>query len=332
MITWTANDGGQTEWSESSRLGPLTLMVFDVGKIGPLGQCYDRPQWAMMISTKACLPGSKVVVGYGHSSGGMEMARRECVRAAVASCHEFKRRSAKDDPARADARRWMNEGRQWLSLDAGAVKRKRTLILSCARSGSKYISEVLSECGLDVGHEAVGNDVTVGFMYACEKVKFADFDGVGTYDTILHQVREPLAVIGSCQTLRTSSWRVIFEELGWLASDMAGNSEGAHERMVLKRCMRFWLEWNRKCARLAGRAPHTVEGLADGGPSVGFLAGRLDVDSVLLRRKLDSVSSDTNTREHGSVTWGMLRAIDGRLAAEVAELAALYGYAVETGT
>jgi hypothetical protein len=75
------------------------------------------------------------------------------------------------------------------------------LITGYPRSGTKYTAKVLNKTSLDVGHEFKGKDGCVSWKHLPKALDF---------DLVLHQVRNPLKVIGSSHTIN-----VTYLELDW---------------------------------------------------------------------------------------------------------------------
>ena len=86
-------------------------------------------------------------------------------------------------------------------LDATPVTKCPFLITGCARSGTTYVYELLSQSGLRIGQEELGIDGCVAWQLACEAnynlyhLKFPR--GKIEFDTVLHLVRDPIKVINS---------------------------------------------------------------------------------------------------------------------------------------
>jgi len=66
---------------------------------------------------------------------------------------------------------------------------KGIFVCACARSGTKYIVEVLKRLGYDIGHERAGEDGSVGYHLAVIRP-----------EKCLHQVRHPIKQISSMRT------------------------------------------------------------------------------------------------------------------------------------
>ena len=60
------------------------------------------------------------------------------------------------------------------------MQNKRCVIIGTGRSGTAYTSKLLRECGIDVGHEALGKDGVSSWYLTTE---FEDaFDGLDWVD------------------------------------------------------------------------------------------------------------------------------------------------------
>ena len=84
------------------------------------------------------------------------------------------------------------------------------LITGCGRSGTMYMAKMLQSAGLDVGHEALGQDGVVSSIWAVADDWYPSYHQQRkrpAFDVVLHQVREPLATIGSLTTAQPGSWR-----------------------------------------------------------------------------------------------------------------------------
>jgi hypothetical protein len=94
--------------------------------------------------------------------------------------------------------------------------------------------KVLRSLGLDVKHHGWGRDGTVD-PYEAGFCNYID------RDVVLHQVRDPLKVIGSL--VHVDYVRAGVRWLGW--------SENQEVRYNLRSRMRWWVEWTDLCDRLA---------------------------------------------------------------------------------
>src|SRR5580698_4937223 len=119
--------------------------------------------------------------------------------------------------------------------DDGVVEEKKTLITGCGRSGTKYISHVLSAAGLDVRHEIMGKDGVASWLLGvdAESVPWGPRRRDFRFRTILHQIRHPLAVISSAQTFTQVSWGFICQHI-----------RCELEEPLALRCAKYWRYWN----------------------------------------------------------------------------------------
>lgn len=162
-MNWTPKDGGVTEWSESATLGLLTLAIFDIGKVGPLGPCTERPQWVVMTDGGPDQPFSFMVADKGHAHGDLTSARRAAVQGAISVFRELKRRAAKGSNARAEARAMMSEGRAWLSAEPTKAESDRDY---CLRNVSESLGCIYihprKTAGKSIENVVFGRDAVLG--------------------------------------------------------------------------------------------------------------------------------------------------------------------------
>jgi len=185
------------------------------------------------------------------------------------------------------------------------------VIVACPRSGTRFISTLFKEHGLDVGHEAWGVDGTAWWQLAGDDSFWRGFNFCprepATAHPAVHQVREPLACIASMFTIADVSWEIMRVRM----SDS-----------VLRRGMYAYVHWNRLAQRRASYT-YRVENY------------RAEFSELCRRGRFTAVlhnpvktSEKTNSREHPSLTWAELEKEDAALAREVKAVAAGYGYAV----
>lgn len=110
------------------------------------------------------------------------------------------------------------------------------LVTGCPRSGTKYVSHLLTELGREIGHEKMGRHGISSWCMAVQAQKAPwgpAREEHHTFEVILHQVRNPAFVIPSMSTLKDQSWEFIY----------------AHtpcDRMepLLLRSAKLWYHWN----------------------------------------------------------------------------------------
>jgi hypothetical protein len=147
---------------------------------------------------------------------------------------------------------------------------------------------------------------------------------------VLHQVREPVAVVRSFLRIRLfegkSTWKRFAE----------AHAPSVATGTPLERCVKYWLEWNKLCqsASAAPQLEYRRHRLEDVGEELlAELCRALDEPRELsaIRAALLCVPRDTNTsgskHQDGSVTWSNLPR--GAWSADLEELAGRYGYCGE---
>ncbi len=227
------------------------------------------------------------------------------------------------------------------------MTRKRTLVTGSGRSGTKFISTLMSSQGYDMRHE--GHDPrregTCGEGTACwfccmvlepnvarnEGVtrcacRFPDFlitsQGEPNseeptapinahYDLILHQVRTPLNVIGSLLTTTEGSWDYIDNKIGVY-----------HLDDPILRATRYWIEWNRHAGQIANHS-YRVEDIKTELPVICDMIG-LEYNEASAHYILKQ--PPIHSRTHPMVTADDIKNRDACLFQQLEETAALFGY------
>jgi hypothetical protein len=184
----------------------------------------------------------------------------------------------------------------------------KILITGCGRSGTKYISKVFRRLGVKLGHEVLYEDGIVStFSFLLDDLK--------TYSFILHQVRHPLNVISSCQTLKQSTWD-FFDE----------NKVIKKVDPLLLKCMNYWLNYNRMVLEVSNYT-YKVEDFSLEVPHLFSMMHRDLPDDYKARIK--KVSRRTNRRKHSYLTWDDLFSVDESLTNEIINLGNNLGYTIE---
>jgi hypothetical protein len=171
------------------------------------------------------------------------------------------------------------------------------------------MAKVLRAAGLDVGHETLGKDGVVSSIWAVEDERYPVYHHKGPrpeFDIVLHQVREPLATIGSLTTALPGSWR-------WNARHIPIKPQ---EQTLLQLAASYWYWWNQLC-EYVGQYRYRIEDLDQEWHTLQQLLG--------FTGELDkSVSKKTNARQHVEVTWDEVGTAVPELP--VRDLAIVYGY------
>jgi hypothetical protein len=193
------------------------------------------------------------------------------------------------------------------------------LIAAVGRSGTHYTAQLLQQMGLDVGHETVGRDgtaswkhITTGTFVVRKKWwrrRSTYIDGSG-FTTVLHQVRHPLKVIASMQTFGDATWNY-----------MAQFTNVRLQQPVLRRAMIGYLEWNRLIEpRAAWR--FQIERLAE---QFDTFCHHIGVEPQPMP-SVPQTARDSRVNRYARLAWDDLAREDKRLADELLNLAAAYGY------
>ena len=216
------------------------------------------------------------------------------------------------------------------------MKAERFLITGCGRSGTGYIAQLLSALGLPCGHEKIFSlPAVVREKLAWPEtwpgdsswlaVPFLDELPEGT--AVLHQVRDPLAVVRSFARIRFFEGKEPYRDF------LERHLEGLAACDPLEAGLRYWDEWNAKVEE----AEH-LEGLS-------YLRYRLEeMSEELVCRLLDHLghpydplrvrevvvthSTNYNTRgdraADSGITWASLPECAAKTSA--AARAKRYGY------
>jgi len=192
------------------------------------------------------------------------------------------------------------------------VEQKRLLVIGCGRSGTQWLSELMKDHGLDIGHEHMGNDGVVGWQWAAPR-RWHNHGWRLDYrfDHIWHLVRHPLGAIASMTThqRRTLSWMEDVLDVGGSISRIG-------------RCARLWVLWNRFCAQQAERTVHIERAACCGGTYEDICRWLGLRERELVRHR----GYSRNSRPHRELTWDQLATEASEWALRVRADAAHYGY------
>lgn len=119
---------------------------------------------------------------------------------------------------------------------------KKVIVTGCGRSGTLYMSKVLTALGFDIGHEGFMAD-GISSWYIVEPTRAqAVKDMVRGCDVVfIHLIRNPLEAISSmmrCELIRTRSSLDFFARTNPEYNDLE----------LIERCARYWVEWNKFAA------------------------------------------------------------------------------------
>ena len=190
------------------------------------------------------------------------------------------------------------------------------LICGCGRSGTKYITQVLRKCGLDVGHEKLGKDGIVSSLWTIDVDKYPPYHIQGPqpeFDIILHQVRNPLDTIGSLLTSLPESWEFNCRHTPLKMSDP-----------LPKRAAEYWYYWNLLAEKRAIWT-YQVESLHYNWDTFcAYL--NLDVSYDLIK----DIPRNVNTRKHQQIDWDWLERATPEHYKDILRLVVRYGYTTQS--
>lgn len=217
------------------------------------------------------------------------------------------------------------------------------LITGCGRSGTQYIARLLCGLGIPCGHETVFNPTNLASgridwppAYTGESSWLAaPFVNVLPDSlTFFHQVRHPLAVVRSFLRIGFFSHAKPFSNYSdWAIAQVPQLGIGDE----VERCFRYWLYWNKLVEQQAEKAGHELrryriedfdmERLQELVGTTGLRVEPSAAESALSGSDRSLHTFGDRSRD-GDTNWQSLP--DGALKDEVLELAARYGYAIET--
>jgi len=192
-------------------------------------------------------------------------------------------------------------------------KYRKLLITGCGRSGTKYIAELLKQYGFDIGHEQDGTDgiaswpMTITHGKSVWGPSFQEYE----FNTIVHQVRNPIMVISSSHTILDESWNYIGK---YMPLDKMDSK--------LMMCAKYWYYWNLKAERIA-RLTYRIEDVDLLLPELCNILGAKSFSKEIYR----VTPKDVNKRFHGFFPLEKIE--DKELYDNIFNLALKYGYKEE---
>jgi hypothetical protein len=200
-------------------------------------------------------------------------------------------------------------------IDTGVLVRHEVdcLITGCGRSGTSYISNLLTSLGLDIGHETMGKDGIASWLLAVntDLVPWGPPPKLFTFKTVIHQIRNPLDTISSLQTFSDIAWQFICNHI-----------PASHDEPLLLKCAKYWHYWNLSTERVA-QWSYRIEDINEVFDELCFRVG-VPANRGILR----ITPTDVNTRkqQYRKVSWKDIAAIDRNLALAIQEQSVRYGY------
>jgi hypothetical protein len=208
----------------------------------------------------------------------------------------------------------------WVNLPA-----KKLLVLSCPRSGSRYVAKALKTATeLDVPHERMGQHGIVTSFFATdmpeEETSHKGVRSDYTFAHIWHLVRHPLPWIRSAAChLGEGFWQNQTEFTGIEVPCCKNVRTHRRPDRAWPQLGLYWVAWN---ALMEAQDPELLIRLEDVEEIWSEMMGLLGLGSTFPAR-LKAVGGDSKLLEQvPEVTWEML----GSSAEPVQELARRYGY------
>jgi hypothetical protein len=192
------------------------------------------------------------------------------------------------------------------------------VVVGTGRCGTTFVAQLLSEAGVPCGHEKVfrRRALTPSFSLAgdCSYLAvphLASFPG-----TVIHVVREPLAVIRSLVGTRFFERSPTDGYLAPVAAHMALSGDPVRD------AMRYYVLWNRMCERYAHTRPLPIERLDEHLDTLfGLTAPECAAAGAALMR---AIPPTVNSRPRAMLSYDDLPA--GSTRDEVLEMRDRYGY------
>jgi hypothetical protein len=165
---------------------------------------------------------------------------------------------------------------------------------------------------LDVGHEKTGTDGAVSSLWAIDVDEYPPYHQQGKrpqFDTVLHQVRDPLKAISSLTAALPLSWDWVCE-----------HTHIPRHQNAVTQAAEYWLHLNQICEAQADFT-FAIESIRYHWRAILGYFGITQQYPVGVRR-------DLNHRPHVNLTWYDIRVSTPKWA-QIMTLAKRYGYAVE---
>lgn len=186
-------------------------------------------------------------------------------------------------------------------------------ITGCGRSGTKFTATLLQQLGVKVLHEKMGEEGIVSSTMAVrpEEPRFGPPYPKEGFELTLHQVRNPLDVIGSSLTANMNNMR-------WAAQYVPIDVEASR----LKIAVQYWYYWNKETEKHADHR-YKLEDIENIFPQFCEWTGAKQDIQVY-----KSIPKNTNTRQHKTVSWAEIELVlnDMKFYKKCRKLEEEYGY------
>lgn len=211
--------------------------------------------------------------------------------------------------------------------------KKKLLITACVCSGTAYTTLLLQKAGLNINHETLSKDGCVGWMTAID----TDYGKWGyrfpskkiEFETIFHQVRNPIHVITShynfCALPITdpkedASWNKFWKYVCYYIPEIK------IDEPLLVRCAKYWYYWNLAAEKRA-EWTYRIEDMDNIFEEMGNRL-HLSFDKSALKN-LSKKTNHHKRRVSFKASWALLeKELDPELFENIQNLALRYGYEI----
>jgi len=184
--------------------------------------------------------------------------------------------------------------------------KNKILITAVPRSGTGYISKLLTSCGIDAPHEVIGLDGIVSWRGIIENINDCNI--------IVHQVRNPLKVISSLTIIMPQSWKFIFDNLNL-----------PMPKDLIYRSMITYYYWNKLIENKKPIHRYKIEEID---VNIPYLFGLFNKEMCII----PEIEKDYNTKySHRKkyVDYKLMKSIDADLAQKILEISTNYNYFIK---
>lgn len=217
---------------------------------------------------------------------------------------------------------------------------RQMLVVGVQRSGTHYTWEMMNRLGVHVHHEGLGPDGAVSWLYAYQSKNYAINNPTPLSNQrfcfVFHQVRHPMRVVSSIVKASKKSWDPFWDWLVRTEPKVCGTVDQCKKTPLVVRSARQWLVWNQHVEAYADirfkveeTSPRDVCRLAQFPERICGSDGRYHTTSSKVIQPIvePQAPSDGHTAsENLAVNWDMIEKLDSKLAADMKDMTARYGY------
>lgn len=196
----------------------------------------------------------------------------------------------------------------------------KIVVIGCGRSATKFVSQLFYELGIQIGHERLEKHGIASWALVPDtytRVWGPSYNLVRHLEMpIVHQVRNPLAVISSAMTVFSDqrTWNFIGKFIPINENDS-----------LILRSMKYWYFWNLLAEKKAIHSyrVENIENELETLLEIGRFKTTGDKEGVLR-----ILSKKIHSRKHTELCWDDLKKTDEVLTNKILNLSRRYGYDV----